>query len=151
MRPPLAKSKYLLVALLVAISCAAFSCAVFAAPAGAAPASGEDQYLEVVPDGAGDNVDREQANKDFAESVGGEDGVITEEGVRRAAEQNAKKGAGTKNDEPAAAPEEESAAIAAPVNAVKSGAIGTGTIIAIVGVIAAVGGFALISRRQRAN
>lgn len=144
MRPPLGKSKYLLVAFLAAVSCA-----LFAAPASAAPASGEDQYLEVVPDGAGDNVDREKANEDFAESVGGKDGVITEEGVRRAAEENAKKGAGSKNEESDPAPEKTGPAIAAPINAAKSGAIGTGTILAIVAVISAIGGFAIVSRRRR--
>lgn len=140
------KSKYRIGAVIIAVMIAG-GLAAFAAPVAlAAPASGEDQYLEQVPLGGGPSADREKAREDFAKSIGGKDGVVTEADVRRAADKNrakAKRQDPTSNSTTNPPPAAQSVATAA-----RYGPLSLGAICGLLAILLGFGCVAFFARRR---
>lgn len=140
------KSKYRHGAVFVALLFAWVAVAAFATHANAAPASGEDQYLEQVPLGGGPSADREKAREDFAATVGGKDGVVTEADVRKAAAKNRKN---QKNsDEATTATDPPPAAAESVVTAVSYGPLAGGAVLVLVTILTVFGLVAVFVRRR---
>lgn len=86
--------------------------------ASAAPASGEDQYLEQPPVGGGPGG-RDVNNDSYADSVGGSDGTVTEEEVKKKAKKHKKN---KKSEGVATAPVGATPSTAAPVTSAATAA-----------------------------
>lgn len=140
------KSKYRIGAVGTAVAIVVCLAGLAAPGALAAPASGEDQYLEQVPMGGGPSADREEAREDFAKSIGGKDGVVTEADVRRAA---AKNRARAKQQEPTSTnttnppPAAQSVATAA-----RYGPLSLGAMCGLLAILLGFGGVAFFARRR---
>jgi hypothetical protein len=137
---------------LIALTAAACLLAL-AGTAQAAPPAGEDQYLEQVPNAGGKSGPG--AGSDYAQSVGGENGQVTEEDVKRAAEKNKKNAKGQTGATGATAPGATAPTSAAPVESVataaKIGPFSRSAALAILAIILAIGGAALYQRSRNSG
>jgi hypothetical protein len=115
---------------------------VLAGGASANIPAGEDQYLEQVPSGGGETG--EKSKRDFAESLGGSDGVVTARDVRRAAAKNERvaerAGDQTAADELSDARLPGGSPVTGAFAAAKLGAFSSGLSIALLVMILALGG-----------
>lgn len=141
--------------LIVAAVLATIACLfLLASDSHAAAPSGQDQYLEQVPNAGGKSGSG--ANDNYAQSVGGSNGQVTEEDVKRAAEKHKKKHKGATGETggtgaTAAGPSGPTTAAPAEsvANAAKIGPFSRSAALAILAIIVLVGGAALYQRSRR--
>jgi hypothetical protein len=125
----------------------------------AATPAGEDQYLEQAPDGGGNSGGSNSGGDDFAESVGGEDGTVTEADVKEAAQKNKKKAEKEASDDEGSTGSTGAAgssgttppsSVSSVATAAKLGPFSRNTALALIALIVVLGGGALVLRGRGA-
>jgi hypothetical protein len=147
------QSRYRVGIALIACAVMAIAILTFSSVAQAAPAAGEDQYLEQAPDGGGNSGSGGSGGtENFSQSVGSNDGTVTEDDVKAKAKKNKKKNADSsaKSTKPVVneTPTTPPAATESVATAAKLGPFSRNTTLALLALIIAIAAGAIVLRNR---